>query len=316
MFKKDAGFALMNRQTHSEHITSGISEAIHADIQELIEVSNRYDGIDFPFALSELPSSTDKLPATFLYRADHVLAGLLCIYNWSGSEIELYGLVHPAYRRRGIGQALLARAKELAQQYEPKRLLLGCYGSISSGMAFAEAQGAVFDFAEFNMELDVNKIQRPTTWHTELTLRQVGAPEIEQVASISAQAFGDPEDETRDWLTRDVLEPGRRIFFIELQGSPIGTLRLVEGADQRADITSFCLLQPYRGHGYGKQILLSSVDLLLSEQHSTIALDVTTTNSGALALYQACGFQEVRKDSYWAMSTNRGPFKQSASWPG
>jgi hypothetical protein len=63
LLKKDAGFALMNRQTHSEHITSGISEAIHADIQELIEASSRYDGIDFPFALSELPSSTDNLPA-------------------------------------------------------------------------------------------------------------------------------------------------------------------------------------------------------------------------------------------------------------
>src|SRR5260370_16256498 len=118
------------------------------------------------------------------------------------------------------------------------------------------------------MELDVNKIQRPTTWHTELTLRQVGSPEIEQVASISAQAFGDPEDETRDWLSRDVLEPGRRIFFIELQGSPIATIRLVEGAYQRADITSFCLLQPYRPHGYGNHILLSTAALLLSEHHS------------------------------------------------
>lgn len=299
----------MDRQTHSEHITSGISEALYADIKELIAVSGRYDGIDFPFALSELPSSTDTLPTTILYRADHVLAGLLCIYNWSGSEIELYGLVHPAYRRRGIGQALLARAKEFAQQYRPKRLLLGCYGSISAGMAFAEAQGAAFDFAEFNMELNVDKIQRPTTWHPELTLRQIGASEIEQVASISARAFGDPEDETRDWLTRDVLRPGRRIFFIELQGSPIGTLRLVEGAGQRTDITSFCLLQPYRGRGYGKQILLSSVDLLLSEQRSPIALDVTTTNNGALALYQACGFQEVRKDSYWSLSINKAENK-------
>src|SRR5260370_17865992 len=108
MLKKDAGFALMNRQTHSEHITSGISEAIHADIQELIEASNRYDGIDFPFALSELPSSTDKLPAALLYRADHVLAGFVCIYNWAVSHLQLHCLVHAASRARRIGQAPFA----------------------------------------------------------------------------------------------------------------------------------------------------------------------------------------------------------------
>src|SRR5260370_15271252 len=95
MLKKDAGFALMNRQTHSEHITSGISEAIHADIQELIEASNRYDGIDFPFALSELPSSTDKLPAALLYRADHVLAGFGFILNWSCRPLPPHGLCYP-----------------------------------------------------------------------------------------------------------------------------------------------------------------------------------------------------------------------------
>src|SRR5258708_38037205 len=95
MLKKDAGFALMNRQTHSEHITSGISEAIHADIQELIEASNRYDGIDFPFALSELPSSTDKLPAALLYRADHVLAVGPFIIHRVRTRDDLYCPAHP-----------------------------------------------------------------------------------------------------------------------------------------------------------------------------------------------------------------------------
>src|SRR5258708_19567968 len=96
----------MNRQMHSEHITSGISEAIHADIQELIEASNRYDGIDFPFALSELPSSTDKLPAAFLYRADPVLAGLLSISNSSATAIKLYAFLHPPYPPPALSQPL------------------------------------------------------------------------------------------------------------------------------------------------------------------------------------------------------------------
>jgi ribosomal protein S18 acetylase RimI-like enzyme len=225
--------------------------------------------------------------------------GLLCLYDWSG--VELYGLVHPAYRRRGIGQALFAAAKEIAKQHEQKYLLLGCYGSIPSAMAFAEANKITFDYADYHMKLDVNLIQRPATAHAELTLRQAKASEIEQVASIAAQAFGEPEDEMRDWLTKDVLKPDRRIFFIELQGKLIGTIRIIEGASERADITLFGLLQPYRGHGYGRQILLMSVDLLLSEQCAHIALDVTTSNRNALALYQTCGFQEARKDSFYKL---------------
>lgn len=101
--------------------------------------------------------------------------------------------------------------------------------------------------------------------------------------------------------TKDVLKPDRRSFFIELQGKPIGTIRIVDGASERADITLFGLLQPYRGHGYGRQILLTSVDLLLSEQCAPIALDVTTSNRNALALYQTCGFQEARKDSFYKL---------------
>jgi len=300
MPRKGSDFALMNRQTRSENISYGISEVTHADLQGLIEAGNSYDGIEFPFTINELPSSLDELPTTLLYSANHMILGLLCIYDWSG--IELYGLVHPTYRRSGIGHALLATAKEAAQQREFKHLLLGCYGSISAGTAFAGAQGATFEHADYHMELDVNRIQRPAIKHTELTLRLVEPAEIKHVASIAAQAFGEPEEEMCAWLTRDVLKPDRRIFFIELQRNPIGTIRIVEGARGQADITLFSLLQPYRRRGYGMQILLSSVDMLLSERCSHIALDVTTSNSHALALYQACGFQEIRRDSYYKLT--------------
>jgi ribosomal protein S18 acetylase RimI-like enzyme len=287
----------MNRQPFSENITLDISETNRADIQGLIEESNRYDGIDFPFTLDELPSTSDEHSTTLLYTASQKILGLLCLYNWSG--IELYGLVHPTYRRRGIGQALLTAAKEIARQHEQPHLLLGCHGSIPSALAFAEANQATFSHADYHMIFNESAVQRSTSLHAELALRRADATEIGQVASIAAQAFGEPEEEMCDWLTKDVLKPQQRIFFIELQGNPIGTIRIVETASKRSDLTLFCLLQPYRGRGYGRQILLSSVDLLLSEQCSHIALDVTTSNSNALALYQTCGFQEVRKDSYY-----------------
>lgn len=289
----------MNRQVFSENITSGLAEVPSADLQGLIEASNRYDGIDFPFTLDELPSSPGELPTTLLYTVNQRVVGILCLYNWSG--IELYGLVHPAYRRRGIGQALLAAAKEIAKQHEQKHLLLGCYGSLASGIGFASANQATLDHADYEMELDANRTPHSAILPAELTLRQAEASEIGQVVSIATQGFGEPEEEMYAWLTKDILNPQRRIFFIELQGNPIGTVRIIEGANQRADITLFCLLQPYRGRGYGKQILLSLVDLLLFEHRSPIGLDVSTSNRGALALYETCGFQIIRKDSYYTL---------------
>ena len=71
----------------------------HAAIQQLLEASNAYDDIDFPFAVTELPVSTDGLPTTLLYVIEQHIVGLLAVYNWSGME-EVYGLVHPAFRRR------------------------------------------------------------------------------------------------------------------------------------------------------------------------------------------------------------------------
>lgn len=292
-------FMLKDGQTFPENITVGISETALVDVQKLIEESNRYDGIDFPFTLEEFPYSLSELPVTLLYSVNHSVAGFLCIFNWSG--IELYGLVHPAQRQRGIGQTLLDTAREIARQRGQKDLLLGFYGSMASAIAFAQANHATFSHAEYSMKLNLSMVGRTTSSYAELALRQIEADEIEQVASIAAQAFGEPEEEMREWLTRDVVKSLRRIFFIELQGNPIGTLRLVEAMDGRVDITLFSLLQPYRRRGYGRQILLSTVDMLLSEQRQHIALDVTTNNSAALALYQSCGFQEVRKDSYYKL---------------
>lgn len=296
--KKGSDLTLMERLTHAENITYGITEADHAAIQQLIEACNRHDGIDFPFAVNELPSSTDELVATLLYSVNQVPLGLLCIYQWTGVP-EIYGLVHPAQRRSGSGLALLEEARELLQRRGRHFLQLGCHGSLPSGLAFAEANGATFEYAEYHMQLDMQALPQPTRAHAELTLRQAETTEAEQLAMIAAQAFDEPVAEMRDWLTSDILKTDHRAYFIELQGTPIGTIRTVEVADQQADITLFCLLQPYRGRGYGRQILLSTVDLLRSEQYLHIALDVKTNNSNALALYQSCGFQETRKDSYY-----------------
>jgi ribosomal protein S18 acetylase RimI-like enzyme len=276
------------------------SENTRDNLQALIAASCRYDGIAFPFNANELPSSSDTLPTTLLYYVDQTLLGFVCMCNLS--EIELFGLVHPEQRRQGIGRALFNTAREIAQQQGYKNVRIGCYGSIPSGETFARANGGLLHYAEYNMELDTSKVQPPLSIHTTLTLCQAAATEARKVASLIAQVFGNPEEEVHKWITKDMLKPQRRIFFIQLQEATIGTVRIVEGENGRTDITTFGILQPYRTCGYGKQALLQVIAMLLTENNHHIALDVATENSRALALYYKCGFQEIRKDSYFRIT--------------
>lgn len=78
----------------------------------------------------------------------------------------------------------------------------------------------------------------------------------------------------------------------------IGALRTVSFGEQ-IDIATFGVLPSYRGRGYGRQMLLAIVDLLLEEHWPDIALDVETRNANALGLYESCGFRKIRTCDYY-----------------
>jgi len=267
-----------------------------AHIAKLLEVCSQYEGLDFPFPVEEMQSQPGDRPGLLLYYQDETLLGFA--YLQYGSELEVYGMVHPDYRRKGIGMALFQAAQVISRQIGAKRLLLVCDSASTAGRAFAEAVGGTYHFSEHQMKLDTNNIKRPPVWHPYLQFRRAESAEAPIIAHLIARSFGDPEEEVADWVAADILKANQRFFLASLQAQPIGTLRTVSSG-QQVDIAAFGVLPDYRGQGYGRQMLLSIVDLLLQEDWQRIGLDVETENDNALGLYQACGFYVTRTYDYY-----------------
>jgi ribosomal protein S18 acetylase RimI-like enzyme len=268
-------------------------------IARLIDFSQQQEGLEFPISAEEMRSSPGHRPNQLLYYEEGTLLGF--VHLQYGPQLEVFGLVHPAYRRQGVGKALLQAVRTVQEQAEIAELLLVCDHTSPTGGAFAEAMGGRYTMSEHQMLLDPSSITRPYLWRPELQVRRATEAEAPLIAHLIAQSFGDPEEEVATWVQTDIRKATQRFFLALLQDQPIGTLRTVR-ADQFMDIAAFGVLPAYRGQGFGRQILLSIVDLLLEEHWQGIRLDVETENDHALRLYQVCGFRVIATYDYFSMS--------------
>lgn len=290
----------MNQQTTPGAIKTEVTASDLANIAALIEECQQYDGLDFPVSVEEMQSQPEQKPALLLYYQHETLTGFA--YLQYGPEIEIYGMVHPAHRRKGVGTALLEAAKKVRQQEGTGGLLLVCDSASPAGKAFAQAAGGQYSFSEHRMALDPASIQRPRVQAQQVDFRRAEVAEAPLVAHLVAQAFGDPEEEMAVWVATDILTDNQRFFIGFVQGEPIGSLRTVSFGEQ-IDIATFGVLPAYRGKGYGRQMLLAIVDLLLQERWPSIALDVETKNDNALGLYESCGFRTTRTYDYYKIDS-------------
>ena len=150
----------MNRQGRQGVVPrQGLANADRAEVEKLTELCNQHEGLDIPLNLEgPLPLQGDATDQ-FLYYGDGGLLGFVSLEG--GQPLEVCGMVHPEHRRKGIGRALLAVAKQECRRRGLHSLLLVCDEAARSGRAFVAALGAQYRFSEYRMVLDVAGISRP-----------------------------------------------------------------------------------------------------------------------------------------------------------
>jgi ribosomal protein S18 acetylase RimI-like enzyme len=270
-------------------VVVGLPDEARVDAERLLALCNRCEGLDLPIFLD--PTSPAAGVATyFLSYEGGALVGLAWLPD-DGEESEPEGclMVHPGHRRRGVGRALIAAMRHEARRRGLPGFLLVCDQAASSGTAFLAAVGARYRASEYRLELDPGTIDRSRPRHPALRLRPAGADEAETLVRLQAASFGDATDDVRERIAHGLRDPNRRYYLGELDGEPVGLLRTGEW-EGFADITAFGVLPAHRGRGYGRQLLLDAVDLLVAEGRRRILIEVATDNEGALGLYRSCGF--------------------------
>lgn len=260
--------------------------------------------LELDFKISQRNNSIkNKIMTEFLYYDNEILVGYLGLCNFHGTSVEVSGMVHPEFRRKGIFKKLYLLAEEEWQKLCPSEVLVLCDHTSLSGLAFINNIGAEYGSSEYKMCL--NKKSMEVTPKHGAILRMATNEDAIEIERQSSIYFGLPEKEVDN--SEEVenisikLDENFISYIAELSGETIGKIH-ISITDNEGFIYGFGVLPEYRGKGYGREILCLALDILVKKQVDNIFLEVATENKKALGLYESFGFEEISVMDYYIVS--------------
>ncbi len=266
-----------------------------SEIQGLLRASEEIEGTNYDQVLN-IPVMTDPVTkgfAVLAYAEDDVVGVVSAIDMIGIHSYEWSGLVHPEYRRQGLGQALI---KELQHNLEVR----GAEGELAlnmkesqAGATFLQHSGYEWNFTEATLKADVNSVaESPAVDVVPLT------DETQELTRILMNAFGDTEDEVQTLLDYNASNPSRHVFVAKQQGQVVGTLTLVEDR-KTLWVTALATDSERQGQGIGSALLAFSQVEGKRRNCESVKLDVEIDNDKALSVYKKAGFKPVLQVDYY-----------------
>jgi mycothiol synthase len=213
-------------------------------------------------------------------------------------------LVHPHWRRRGLGSALLARVSQRAAVVGGRYLDIAVGEEQDAGREFLCRRGFRAVHYAWKMSLPQLDAAPLPKWPAGYEVRSFVPGRDEQTAvSLENECFADGWE----YLPVEVGEiegfvrsPSFRadgVIFAVHGGRVVGECwnwiddeRIARTGDNRGDIWCLCVHPQHRGRGLGRALLLAGVDWLRSRGIESAYLSVDGANDRAKHLYPSVGF--------------------------
>ncbi len=273
------------------------------DIKKLQEVCFNNDHTNLKLELEyklTVPKHSEigmKKITEFLYYANGVLVSYLGICNFGGDVLELNGMTHPDWRRKGLFTKLFSLALSESKNDNQKKLLLLTDENSESGKAFIQHISGNYSFSEYRMKYFHNSNSESLyCQHPAIRLKTVEKTDIKEISRQNAIYFGTTEESEVLVMDESMLTEG--MFMIMLNDSVIGKI-YTEYGENSAFIYGFGILPEFRRNGYGKAAFRAIMDVIKSKNIDDIQLDVESKNRNALNLYKGFGFQEMSVMNYF-----------------
>jgi len=278
------------------HSCRGLSPDELRGIAELERSVVAADGGRLKLEWATLEARSGEQVEDLLWREGERLVGFLGLYAF-GAFLELAGMVAPDARQHGIGTALLDAALSLARDRGFQQALLIVPRGSHAGRTLAVRRGATLHHSEHAMVLSTEPSSGPTD--RAVSLRRAVPADATAVSSLLAAGFGPAAVPD---LTGALASEQEQTLLIEVEGTPVGTLRLTLRGDDGA-IYGFVVDPAWQGRGIGRDVLRRSCRQLRTAGASRVRLEVAVGNDRALGLYRNIGFVDVTTEDYYALPT-------------
>lgn len=192
------------------------------EIQDLVRTSTALEGVNYEHVLniSTMTDSLSKGFAVLAYGEKDDLFGVISAFDMIGiHSYEWSGLVHPDFRRQGLGHALISEMqRNLEVRGAESELALNVKES-EAGAAFLKRSGYEWNFTEATLKSEVNATKEdPDVEVVPFTTQK------EVLTRILMSAFEDTEDEVNTLLEYNSSNPYRHVFVAKKQNEVVGTV--------------------------------------------------------------------------------------------
>jgi mycothiol synthase len=235
-------------------------------------------------------------------------------------EYRVDGAVDPAYRRRGLGTALLAEnerlSRELAAGHDTGRQrVLGSWSGDSQPADSALMASAGFSPVRWFFEMtcpsvdDAPDLALPDG----LIVRPITPDLIRPVWRADVEAFrdhwggfDDSDEQLQRWLSMPATDVS--LWVVAFDGDEVagGSINFIDAAEnealgiKRGWVGSVFTRRPWRKRGLASALVARSLMLFRERGMTSAGLGVDADNpSGALAIYERLGFEVSYRSTAW-----------------
>lgn len=295
---------------HHIEIVSQLEPAHQEQLPDLIRASTLVDGHE-PLGehkFLRLRQGHDEARAVLAYEEGRLLgyAHTVMYGEGNGRRVSCEFVVHPGFRRRGIGRLVLASAIMDAQEHDVRRMDLWAYNDSKASARMA----GQFGFAPVRRLLHLHRHMRAAVAATPVDGVRVRAfrPGIDEQAwlDLNARAFAEhPEqphwtaDDLRARMAQPWFDPGD-FLIAEDDGGMMGFnwLKIEDRPNEGCVGEIYVIGVDPAHHGRGIGTLLLGAGLLRMRDRGVdiAAIYVDETNETAVRLYEGMGFHHHHVD--------------------
>ncbi|KAB2331157.1 GNAT family N-acetyltransferase [Cytobacillus depressus] len=261
------------------------------DIKELQQACEANESFELKLNWEMLNERPENETNDFLHYEDGQLVGFIALYGF-GNKVELCGMVHPEFRRKGIFTELYHTALQAVNERGFTQILLNAPSNSQSAKKFLQTIPCSYAFSEHQMKWE----EKDLSENEEVKLRLSTPDDFELEVQLNVQCFGFKEDEAREYNRRPRWDMDQ--YYIVMSGEKsVGKMR-ISRTDGEAWIYGFAILPEYQGQGIGRKALTNAV----IKEHQTgfpIFLEVEAKNANALRLYESIGFRAYHSQDYY-----------------